>query len=130
MGVPFMIRHMSNQPLTFEELKQILTLTDDGVDEIISLKSGIYKKLIEEGINFDEMTLSELHYVITKHPTLVRAPIALTDRKLRIGYHHDAYRTFTPREQRQDTHAPMLEILRAEENKKLEQNEMIAMGRA
>lgn len=85
---------MTHEPLTIEEIKAIMRLTEDGTEDIISTRSKAFKEL---NIDIDELPLRELFVLIQENPTLIRRPIILDDRRLQIGYNEDEIRQFVPR---------------------------------
>lgn len=88
-------KNIYHEPLTKDEIKQILMLTDEGTEEIISYRSQAYKNL-ENDIN--QLTMSELLDLLVEEPSLIRRPIIMDDRRLQIGYNEEEIRMFLPRE--------------------------------
>ena len=78
-----------------DEIKEILMLTDEGIEEIISYRSEAYKNL---DIDFDELRMSELLDLFIEEPSLIRRPIIMDDRRLQIGFNDEEIRMFLPRE--------------------------------
>lgn len=91
-------QNMLTAPLTIAEIKAILRLTEEGTAEIISTRSKAYQDL--KG-SLDELSLQELYRLILAHPTLLRRPIILDDRRLQVGYNDEEIRRFLPREVRE-----------------------------
>ena len=85
---------------------QILQMTEDGTEEIISKRSKAYQEL---DINIEEMPLQELLDLVQTHPGLLRRPIIMDEKRLQVGYNEDEIRRFLPREVR------ALELRRARE---------------
>ncbi len=88
-------KNIYHEPLTKDEIKEILMLTDEGTEEIISYRSQAYKNL-ENDIN--QLTMSELLDLLIEEPSLIRRPIIMDDRRLQIGYNEEEIRMFLPRE--------------------------------
>ncbi|MFQ7233951.1 MAG: transcriptional regulator Spx, partial [Enterococcus hulanensis] len=65
-GLDFEERNIMSNPLTKDEIKEILSKTETGTDEIISTRSKVYEKL---AIDFDDLSLSELVDVIEEYPS-------------------------------------------------------------
>lgn len=128
-GVPFVYQNMQTQSgrLTFEQFKEILSYTTEGVEEIIA--NGKEKKLLEaEGVDFDKITLSELYYYVKRFPRLMKAPITIGKDIMVIG-HNDEYRSiFKSRKARMQLYSIQLEEVRANEEERLAQGELIATG--
>lgn len=95
--IPYKERNIFHEALTKAEVMQILQLTEEGVEEIISQRSQVYQKL---DIDLDNMQLDELITLFQENPTLMRRPIMMDDRRLQIGYNEDDIRVFLPREVR------------------------------
>ena len=56
--IPYTERNIFSEHLTIDEIKQILKMTEDGTDEIISTRSKTYQKL-----NVDIDSLPRLRFV-------------------------------------------------------------------
>ncbi|GFH41722.1 ArsR family transcriptional regulator [Lactococcus hodotermopsidis] len=84
--------------LTNEEMLRILSLTEEGTEEIISRRSKAYAKL---NIDFDELSISALLEIIEKNRTLLRRPLIIDDKRLQVGYNEDDIRKFLPRSVRE-----------------------------
>ena len=78
----------------------MLSLTESGVEEIISKRSSAYKKL-SKILDFDSLTLNELVDLILKNEKLLRSPLVIDDYRLQVGYNEDDIRKFLPRKVRQ-----------------------------
>lgn len=96
-NIPFVERNIMNGDLTIEELKEILTKSLDGTDEIISTRSKIMK---ERNIDLNGMTLNELLDFIKENPTCLKRPIMVDDRKIQVGYNPEEIRVFIPEARR------------------------------
>ncbi|GFZ83657.1 regulatory protein Spx [Compostibacillus humi] len=97
-GIEFVERNILKEPLTVTELQNILRMTVDGTDEIISTRSKIYKDL---NLDMDALPLQTLLELIHEHPRLLRSPIIVDDKRLQVGYHEDDIRQFLPRKTRE-----------------------------
>lgn len=95
--IPFTERNIFAEPLTIEEVKEILRMTEDGTDEIISTRSKTFQEL---GLNLDNVSLQELFELISEYPGLLRRPIILDEKRLQVGYNEDEIRRFLPRKVR------------------------------
>jgi regulatory protein spx len=92
--IPYVEKNVSSEPLTKEELTEILSLTAEGTDEIIAKKSKGFKKL---KVDLDGMTLNELYKMLQENPGLLRLPVLVDGVRLQIGYNDDEIRQFLPR---------------------------------
>jgi regulatory protein spx len=95
--IPFVERNIFSEPLSIDEIKQILRMTEDGTDEIISTRSKVFQKL---NVNVETMPLQELYQLIHEHPGLLRRPIIIDEKRLQVGYNEDEIRRFLPRKVR------------------------------
>ncbi|TDL80637.1 transcriptional regulator SpxA [Peribacillus frigoritolerans] len=90
-------RNIFSEPLSVNEIKEILRMTEDGTDEIISTRSKIFQKL---NVNVETMPLQDLYDLIQEHPGLLRRPIIIDEKRLQVGYNEDEIRRFLPRKVR------------------------------
>ncbi|MEY8819333.1 transcriptional regulator Spx [Bacillus subtilis] len=96
-NIPFVERNIFSEPLSIDEIKQILRMTEDGTDEIISTRSKVFQKL---NVNVESMPLQDLYRLINEHPGLLRRPIIIDEKRLQVGYNEDEIRRFLPRKVR------------------------------
>ncbi|KJY57086.1 MULTISPECIES: transcriptional regulator SpxA [Lactobacillus] len=95
--IPFKERNIFSEPLTKDELLQILRMTENGTEEIISTRSRAFQQL---KVNLDDMSIDQLLDLVEKNPSLLRRPIIMDDRRLQVGYNEDEIRRFLPRKVR------------------------------
>ncbi|MGT2846350.1 Spx/MgsR family RNA polymerase-binding regulatory protein [Streptococcus massiliensis] len=95
--VPFLEHNIMTSPLSNDELRNILALTENGTDDIISVRSKIFQKL---NVDVEDLSVSELLKLIEENPSLLRRPIILDDRRMQIGFNEDEIRAFLPRDYR------------------------------
>lgn len=93
-NIPYQERNIFSEPLSIDEIKEILRMTEDGTDEIISTRSKVFQKL---NVNVETMPLQQLYTLINEHPGLLRRPIILDEKRLQVGYNEDEIRRFLPR---------------------------------
>src|SRR5699024_6983710 len=92
--IPYRERNIFSEPLTLDEIKEILRMTEDGTDEIISTRSKVFQKL---NVDIEMLPLNELFSLIQENPGLLRRPIILDEKRLQVGYNEDEIRRFLPR---------------------------------
>ncbi|AYF93028.1 transcriptional regulator Spx [Apilactobacillus bombintestini] len=92
--IAFKERNINSNPLSGDEVKQILRLTENGSEDIISTRSKIFKKL---NVDFDSLSLSKLVDLVVKYPDLIKRPIVFDDKRLEVGYNEEEIRRFLPR---------------------------------
>ncbi|WP_271401689.1 transcriptional regulator SpxA [Salinicoccus roseus] len=95
--IPYNERNIFSEPLTLDEVKSILRMTEDGTDEIISTRSKTFQKL---NVDIESLPMQELYTLIMENPGLLRRPIIMDEKRLQVGYNEDEIRRFLPRKVR------------------------------
>ncbi|KSU58380.1 ArsR family transcriptional regulator [[Bacillus] enclensis] len=90
-------RNILADPLTVDEIKAILRLTEEGTEEIISTNSKTYKEL---DADLDSLPLKDLYQLIIDNPKMVKRPIMLDEKRIQVGYNDEEIRSFLPRKLR------------------------------
>lgn len=93
-NIQYKERNIFSEPLSLDEIKEILRMTEDGTDEIISTRSKTFQKL---NVDLDTYPLQKLYNLIQKNPGLLRRPILVDEKRLQVGYNEDEIRRFLPR---------------------------------
>ncbi|WP_028274327.1 transcriptional regulator Spx [Atopococcus tabaci] len=96
-NLEYIEKNIFHEPLTTNEIKKILSLTEEGTEEIISFRSQAYQEL---DCDIEELTMKELLDLFQQTPSLIRRPIIMDDRRLQIGYNEEEIRCFLPRDVR------------------------------
>lgn len=96
--LPFKEIHLKKDHIRREDFLHILSLTENGVDDLIAKQGKTYKAL---QIDFNTLTLHETFDLFDKHPTLMRKPVVVDEKRLIIGYNDDEIRKFIPKRIRQ-----------------------------
>lgn len=97
-AIPYKERNVFKEPLTRDEIKNILRMAEDGTEEIISMRSKLFSEL---DISFDDLSLGELIEMIQKQPALLKRPLIIDEKRIQVGYNEDEIRRFLPHEVRQ-----------------------------
>ncbi|WP_208560946.1 transcriptional regulator Spx [Marinilactibacillus kalidii] len=97
-NLEFEEKNIFHEPLTTEEVKNILSLTEEGTEEIISYRSQAYQAL---DVDIEDLSMNELLELFKTQPSLIRRPIIMDDRRLQIGYNEEEIRCFLPRKVRE-----------------------------
>ena len=97
-AIPYKERNVFKEPLTRDEIKNILRMTEDGTEEIISTRSKLFSEL---DISLDDLSLGELIEMIQKQPALLKRPLMIDENRMQVGYNEDEIRRFLPHEVRQ-----------------------------
>lgn len=96
-NIEFVEKNIISSVLNEKELKEILSKSENGTDDIISKRSKIIK---EQNIDVDSMTIPQLIGFIRDNPTVLKRPIIVNDRLIQVGYNEEEIRVFIPRELR------------------------------
>ena len=74
--IPFKERNIFSDPLSKSEILQILRMTENGTEEIISTRSRAFRHL---KLDLDDLSLDQLLDLVEKNPSLLRRPIIMDD---------------------------------------------------
>ncbi|SJZ58731.1 regulatory protein spx [Pilibacter termitis] len=93
--LPYKERNIFQDPLQADELKELLMLTENGTEDLISERSKVFQKL---DMDFDDLSMSELLNLVQEHPSLLRRPMLTDGQRLLIGFNDEEIRMFLPRD--------------------------------
>ncbi|MCF6159677.1 MAG: transcriptional regulator SpxA [Furfurilactobacillus sp.] len=96
-NIPFKERNIFAEPLSADEIKTVLRMTEDGTEEIISKRSKVFQDL---HVDLDDLPMNKLIDLVHENPALLRRPIIMDDKRLQVGYNEDEIRRFLPRDVR------------------------------
>lgn len=96
-NIDYKEKRITSHPLTLAEFKEILSMTEDGTDEIIATNSNDFKNL---NIDIDQLSIQELYAIIQAHPRMLRSPILVDEKRIQVGYNEMDIRRFIPRKVR------------------------------
>jgi regulatory protein spx len=92
--IEYIERNIIANPLTIDEIKSILRLTEEGTDEIISTTSKVFQEL---NVDIESLPLNTLYKLIINNPKMLRRPIIIDEKRLQVGYNEDEISRFLPR---------------------------------
>ena len=95
--IPYIEKNITGQGLSEKELMDMLQKSENGTEDIISLRSKIIK---EQNVKLDDMTISEMIQFIRQNPTVLKRPIMVDDSHIQVGYDKDEMTTFIPKARR------------------------------
>ena len=95
--IPYEAVNIFSGSLTPEDIKEVITKSENGTDDIISRRSKVFQ---DAKVDFDELTVSELIDFVLKNPSVLKRPIIIDDHRLQVGYNSDEISTFVPRARR------------------------------
>lgn len=84
-------KNIFNTLLNKEEIKYLISRTENGTDDIISKRSKIIQ---ENKIDIDSMSINELCEFIVNNPSVLKRPIIIDDRNFQIGYDEEEIELF------------------------------------
>ncbi|MFD1393680.1 transcriptional regulator SpxA [Lacticaseibacillus jixianensis] len=93
-NISFVERNIFADPLTVDEIRHVLSMTEKGTEEVISMRSNTFQDL---DIDLETISMNCLIELIAKNPALIRRPIIMDDKRLQVGYNEDDIRRFLPR---------------------------------
>ncbi|GEB75521.1 regulatory protein Spx [Levilactobacillus brevis] len=96
-GIAYREQNIFSEPLTVNDIKSILRLTEDGIEEIVSKRSRAYQELT---VDLDDLPLRDLYALIQEHPGILRRPIMVDEKRLQVGFNEEEIRRFLPRKVR------------------------------
>lgn len=96
-NIPYVERNIFSDPLTLNEIKEILRMTEEGTEDIVSTRSKAYSEL---DMDLADMPLNQFFQVVQDQPGLLRRPIIIDEKRLQIGFNEDEICCFLPREVR------------------------------
>lgn len=92
--LPYKEQNVGKVPLSREEILDILTKTEEGVESIISSKNRYAKAL---DLDLDDLSVNEVINLIQENPRILKSPILVDEKRLQVGYKEDDIRAFLPR---------------------------------
>ncbi|WP_188048651.1 Spx/MgsR family RNA polymerase-binding regulatory protein [Bacillus sp. CH30_1T] len=95
-SVEFDERHLFRETPTHRELMALLSLTTDGLDEILATRSQTFKEL---GKDVNDLPLSEVIKLIIEEPKLLRRPLLTDGKKLVVGYNPEGLQSLANKNQ-------------------------------
>jgi regulatory protein spx len=100
-NLPYRVRHLKKEPFTFQEFKDMMKLTADGFDDVLTTKGDMYGKLQEQGIQFEALPMRKAYELIVEFPMLLKLPI-VTDFETRTGSGVGGAKMFRPRQEKKE----------------------------
>ena len=95
--IPYQEKNIFVNDLNEKELRDILSKTENGTEDIISTRSKVIK---DSKVDIDNMSISELISFIRANPSVLKRPIMVDDTKMQVGYNSEEIRVFIPHEKR------------------------------
>ena len=86
-------RNLFSTILKEEEIKTLLSRTENGTDDIISTRSKAFQAL---DCDIEDLTMKELIALIQKNPSILRRPIMISETNFVVGYDDDEITALVP----------------------------------
>ncbi|WP_214701992.1 MULTISPECIES: Spx/MgsR family RNA polymerase-binding regulatory protein [unclassified Exiguobacterium] len=96
-NIPFIEKKLTDQGLSFGEFKEMLSLTENGTTDLLSVQKSVYKQAAEK---LDEMSIRELYSFVASNPQILKSPILFDHHRIQVGFSEKEIRTFIPRNDR------------------------------
>lgn len=90
-NLEFIEKDIFSYQLKENEIKYLLSRSENGTEDIISNRSKIIK---EEKVDIESMSLNELIKFVVKNPSVLKRPIILDSKNLQVGYDTDEISLF------------------------------------
>lgn len=116
-NIAFTEQNMVQDPLTWEQLFEILMCTENGVEDILSTRSKDYEALTRKGVDFDKLKLTELYNVVKNHPKLLKCPIMVSKGTTMVGYNDEEISMLINRDGKKKAFLEVLDAIRLDEDK-------------
>lgn len=96
-NIPFKERRISKaRPLKSAEIISLLSVTDNGFEDIVKRNKKIIKIEGKE-VRLEDLSTSELIVAIINQPTILRTPILMNDKKMVVGFQITEMGIFVPK---------------------------------
>lgn len=96
-NIEFKEKNIFSTLLKEDEIKTLLMRSENGSEDIISKRSKI---IVENNIDVENMSTSELIRFVQQNPSVLKRPIMIDERRFVVGYDDDEITTFIPSELR------------------------------
>lgn len=96
-NIPFVEKSIFSPSLNVKDLKEMVSKSENGTDDIISSRSKIIRS---SHVNIDEMKFPEFFEFVKNNPSVLKRPIIVDDRKIQVGYNADEITAFIPQARR------------------------------
>jgi len=98
-GLEFEGLDLRRTKISEEEFYHLLSLTEKGVEEVLSPRSVAYTRLRQQ-VDIESLSLKELLKYIRQDQTILRNPLIFDEKRLQVGYNEEEIRRFLPRDLR------------------------------
>lgn len=96
--VPYEEKNLFNHRINDVDIDMMLAHAENGFDDIISTRSKVFK---EQELEVEDMSVSELKLFIIDHPSVLKRPIIVDQKRMQVGYNDEEIRVFIPKRLRE-----------------------------
>lgn len=89
--IEFKEKNIFKTLLNENEIKYLISRTENGTDDLISKRSRIMQ---ENNFDIDSMSLDELCTFIVNNPSILKRPIIVDDKNLQVGFDEEEIEVF------------------------------------
>lgn len=93
----FMSQNLTKQPLTRDEIIELLELSPDGTETLVSERSQATKALYEK---YPTPTINQVVAAIQTSPQILKSPLIVSGAKMITGYNEEKMGVLVPKQQR------------------------------
>ncbi len=90
-NLKFIEKNIFNTLLNKDEIKYLISRTDNGTDDIISKRSKIIQ---ENKVDIDSMSINQLCDFIVDNPSILKRPIIIDEKDIQVGYDEEEIELF------------------------------------
>ena len=91
-------KNIFSSQLQEDELREFLERSENGTDDIVSMRSKVFKSV---DVDIDHMSVQELIRFIQENPSVLKRPIIMDEKRFLVGYNDEEIRAFMPKAMRQ-----------------------------
>lgn len=91
--LPYVEKNIFKTLLNDQEIKHLLSRSENGTDDIISKRSKVIQ---ENHVDIDSMKMDELIQFVQQNPSILKRPIILNENSFQVGYDAEEISAFVP----------------------------------
>lgn len=92
--IEFVEKNIFSSLLNEDEIKYILARSENGTEDIISVRSNAFRNLDKD---IDDLSTKELVSLIQQNPSILKRPILISKNSFVVGYDDDEITTMVPK---------------------------------
>lgn len=96
--VEYQEKNLMVTKISEKDINLMLKNSENGFEDIISKRSRVF---IENQLDVEEMSVSELKKFIIENPSVLKRPIIVDDDRMQVGYNDDDIHVFIPKRLRE-----------------------------